>query len=123
MCERRVNLLVYSLSLHRHSYIGFILAFASSIHNKQQPWLTTPNEAAADKIQKYRSDYNNTPPSTVAFIPGMTSTSGRLHSEFIRPLFLQTHRETDHFFPTSGVQLPESTIRLSISTVRRSRPT
>ncbi len=36
VCERRVNLLVYSLSLHRHSYIGFILAFASSIHNKQQ---------------------------------------------------------------------------------------
>ncbi len=35
MCERRVNLLVYSLSLHRHSYIGFILAFASSIHDKQ----------------------------------------------------------------------------------------
>jgi uncharacterized membrane protein YjgN (DUF898 family) len=27
-CERRVNLLVYSLSLHRHSYIGFILVFA-----------------------------------------------------------------------------------------------
>jgi hypothetical protein len=36
VCENRVNLLVYSLSLHRHSYIGFILAFASSIHNKQQ---------------------------------------------------------------------------------------
>jgi hypothetical protein len=35
VCERRANLLVYSLSLHRHSYIGFILAFASSIHNKQ----------------------------------------------------------------------------------------
>jgi hypothetical protein len=35
VCERRVNLLVYSLSLHRHSYIDFILAFASSIHNKQ----------------------------------------------------------------------------------------
>ncbi len=33
---RRVNLLVYSLSLHRHSYIVFILAFASSIHNKQK---------------------------------------------------------------------------------------
>jgi hypothetical protein len=33
--ERSVNLLVYSLSLHRHSYIGFILDFASSIHNKQ----------------------------------------------------------------------------------------
>jgi hypothetical protein len=35
VCERRVNLLVYSLSLHRHSSIGFMLAFASSIHNKQ----------------------------------------------------------------------------------------
>jgi hypothetical protein len=34
--ERRVNLLVYSLSLHRHSYIGFILAFASSIHNNKR---------------------------------------------------------------------------------------
>ncbi len=34
VCERRVNLLVCSLPLHRHSYIDFILAFASSIHNK-----------------------------------------------------------------------------------------
>jgi hypothetical protein len=34
--QRPVNLLVYSLSLHRYSYIGFILVFASSIHNKQQ---------------------------------------------------------------------------------------
>jgi hypothetical protein len=32
--ERRVDLLVCSLPLHRHSYIGFILAFASSFHNK-----------------------------------------------------------------------------------------
>jgi hypothetical protein len=39
VCERRVDLLVCSLPLHRHSYVGFILAFASSIHNKQQPHL------------------------------------------------------------------------------------
>ncbi len=38
VCESRVNLLVYSRSLHRHSHIGFILAFASSIHNKQTYW-------------------------------------------------------------------------------------
>ncbi len=36
MCERRVDLIVCGLPLHRHSYIGFILDFASSIHNKQQ---------------------------------------------------------------------------------------
>jgi hypothetical protein len=36
------------------------------------------------------------------------STSGRLHSEFVRLLFLQTHRETDRFFTDSGVQLPQT---------------
>ena len=42
------------------------------------------NEAAADKIRKYRADYNNNPPSVVSFMPAIASTSGRLHSEFIR---------------------------------------
>jgi hypothetical protein len=67
------------------------------------------NEAAADKIRKYRADYNNNPlnsiSSTVSFIPAIASTSGRLHSEFIRLLFLQAHRETDRFFAASGAQL------------------
>ena len=74
------------------------------------------NEAAADKIRKYRADYNNNPPnsisSTVSFMPAIASTSGRLHSEFIRLLFLQAHRETDRFFPASGVQLAQSTCGL-----------
>ncbi len=63
-------------------------------------------EAAADKIRKYRADYNNNPPSAVCFMPVIASTSGRLHSEFIRLLFLQAHRETDRFFAASG-QLAE----------------
>ncbi len=46
VCERRVNLLVYNLSLHRHSYISFILAFASSIRNKQT--LLSPGSASRD---------------------------------------------------------------------------
>ena len=41
-------------------------------------------------------------------MPSIPSTSGRLHSEFIRLLFLQAYRETDRFFTVSGVQLPES---------------
>jgi len=44
---------------------------------------------------KYRADYNNNPPSDVAFIPDIAYMSGRLHSEFIRLLFVQDHRETD----------------------------
>ncbi len=61
------------------------------------------NDTTADKIRKYRGDYNNNPPRGVGFIPAIPSTSGRLHSEFIRILFLQTHRETDRFFTGSGV--------------------
>jgi hypothetical protein len=41
------------------------------------------NESDTDKIHKYRSDYNNSPPTTVTFIPDVPSTSGRLHSEFV----------------------------------------
>ena len=40
-------------------------------------------------------------------MPPIPSTSGRLHGEFVRLLFLQTHRETDRFFADSehsGVQ-------------------
>ncbi len=62
------------------------------------------NDAAADKIRKYRADYNNRPASAVSFMPAIASTSGRLHSEFVRLLFLQAHRETDRFFAASGVQ-------------------
>ena len=41
-------------------------------------------------------------------MPAIASTSGRLHSEFVRLLFLQAHRETDRFFAASGVQLPQT---------------
>ncbi len=62
------------------------------------------NDVAPDKIRKYRTDYNR-PPSVVSYIPPIDSTSVRLHSEFVRILFLQAHRETDRFFTTSGVQV------------------
>ncbi len=67
------------------------------------------NDAASDKKRKYRADYNNNPPSAVSFMPAIASTSGRLHSEFVRLLFLQAHRETNRFFAASGVQLAQST--------------
>ncbi len=65
------------------------------------------NEPTDDKIRKYRADYNNNPPDTVSFMSPIPSTSGRLHSEFVRLLFLQDHRETDRFSAASGVQFPQ----------------
>ena len=64
------------------------------------------NETVGNKIRKYRGDCNNRSPNEISFIPPIPSTSGRLHSEFVLLLFLQTHRETDRFFPASGVQFP-----------------
>jgi hypothetical protein len=40
-------------------------------------------------------------------MPAIVSTSGRLHIEFVRILFLQAHWETDRFFAASGVQLAQ----------------
>jgi hypothetical protein len=37
----------------------------------------------------------------ISFMPAIPSTSDRLHSEFIRLLFLQVHRETDRFLEFS----------------------
>jgi hypothetical protein len=31
------------------------------------------NEAAADKIRKYRGDYNNNPPNAISFMPAIAS--------------------------------------------------
>jgi hypothetical protein len=66
------------------------------------------NEAADDKIRKYRADDNNNPPNAIAFLSAIASTSGRLHCAFVRLLFLQAHRETECFFAASGVQLAQS---------------
>jgi hypothetical protein len=65
-------------------------------------------ESTDDKIRKYRVDYNNNPPHCVSFMTSIASTSGRLHSEFVRLLFLETHRETDRFFSSSGVQVAQA---------------
>ena len=56
---------------------------------------------------------NETDPVPVVLVmSAITSTSGRLHREFIRLLFLQAHRETDRFFAASGVQLAQTTCGL-----------
>jgi hypothetical protein len=77
------------------------------------------NESTADKIRKYHSDYNNNPPNVFSFMPTIASSSDRLHSEFIRLLFLQTHRETDRFFAASGVQSAQSNLGSSYFHFRR----
>jgi hypothetical protein len=52
-------------------------------------------------------------------MPPIPSTSGRLHGEFVRLLFLRDHRETDRFFAASGVQSAQSKLGSSYFNFRR----
>ncbi len=88
----------------------FILLKINYRQNRANNLDGTLNESTTDKIRQYLSDYNNRPSNSISFMTVITSTSGCLHSELVRLLFLQTHRETDRFFASSGVQLQESTI-------------
>jgi hypothetical protein len=45
------------------------------------------NDTVVDEVRKYRVDYPNNPTTTVSFMPDIASTSGRIHSEFVRLLF------------------------------------
>jgi hypothetical protein len=65
------------------------------------------NEAAADKIRN-RTDYNNIPPIAISFMSAIPSTSGRIHSEFVRLLFYKLIGKLTAFFASSGVQLAHS---------------
>jgi hypothetical protein len=52
-------------------------------------------------------------------MPAIAGTNGRLHSDFIRLLFLQAHRETDRFFAASGVQSTQSNLGTTYFHFRR----
>ena len=58
------------------------------------------NEAAKRKVNKYRNTYINN--HSISFLPAITSTSSRIHGEFLRLLFLQAHRETENYFAFMG---------------------
>ena len=104
LCDTRV---VYARSFHIFRLVAHTRLVLSELEQRlfsKKKTVLTP--LSTSEILKYRADYNNNPPTSVAFMPAIASTSGRLHSEFIRLLFLQAHRETDRFFAASGVQLP-----------------
>ena len=71
------------------------------------------NEAAADKIRKYRADYNNNPPNAISFMPAIASTSGRLHSEFVRLLFYKLIGKLTAFLQPQEFSLRNITVASS----------
>ena len=57
--------------------------------------------AAQRKINCYRQQYADN--QNISFLPAITSTSTRMHGEFLRLFFLQAHRETEAHFTATGV--------------------
>ena len=57
---------------------------------------------ARTKIARYREGYANRNGVTYAFLPCVMSTSGRMHGEFLRLLFIIAHRRTVRWFTDVG---------------------
>jgi hypothetical protein len=93
VCERRVNLLVYSLSLHRHSYKGFILAFSSSIHNKQTNCHTIRTAATSSSPRYRTATTSSSPTSSSPTIAATTSRSPTITNKHTAERELRTHFE------------------------------
>ena len=93
--------LVFDLSITHDRY-------GSSSHPLQNGRLTYPQDidaplhiAAQRKTNTYRQEYAQN--QNISFLPAITSTSTRMHGEFLRLLFLQAHRETEAHFTATGV--------------------
>jgi hypothetical protein len=76
------------------------------------------NETTADKIRKYRADYNNNPPNAISSMPAIPSTSGRLHSEFV--LLYKLIGKLTAFLQLQEFSLPYITVDSSTTAARRS---
>jgi hypothetical protein len=82
--------------------------FCSSSHVQQNGLLLHPQDldvplslAVNRKINSYRQQYTDN--QIISFLPAIVSTSTRMHSEFLRLLFLQAHRETEQHFTATGI--------------------
>jgi hypothetical protein len=53
------------------------------------------------KTNAYKQTYADN--QNISFLPAIMSTSNRMHSEFLRPLFLQAHLETEAHFTAAGM--------------------
>ena len=61
---------------------------------------------ARTKVARYREAYANRPGTTYAFLPCVMSTSGRIHGEFLRLLYILAHRRTEKYFADMGDHEP-----------------
>ena len=57
---------------------------------------------ARAKVAQYREAYANRPGTTYVFLPCVMSTTGRIHGEFLRFLYILAHRRPQRYFDNLG---------------------
>jgi hypothetical protein len=57
--------------------------------------------AAQRKMNSFSQQYPHN--QNISFLPAITSTSTRMHGDFLRLRFLQAHRETGAHFTATGL--------------------
>ena len=83
-----------------------ITRYGRSTQPHQNGQLTHPRDLDAPlriaaQSKTARGQYANN--QNITFLPAITSTSTRMHGEFLRLLFLQAHRETTAHFTALGL--------------------
>ena len=100
----------------RHDFIGDArdVLRHGTLRNPDRPDQLL-NQAAADKIRSYREPYSRN--RSLAFLPACMSTSGRIHSEFLRlPTSLRTSRRQTTSRPSAMSLTRRSTATAAAST-------
>ena len=86
----------------RHDFIGDArdVSRHGALRNPDRPDQIL-NQAAADKIRAYREPYQRN--RSLAFLPACMSTSGRIHSEFLRLLYFIADKQASDTSRTSAM--------------------
>ena len=72
-------------------------------------------------MRKYREAYA-APDRLLAFLPAIMSTSGRIHGEFLRLLYILSHRQAVNFFELFGKEPTDNAFTSPMSVSLRGFP-
>jgi hypothetical protein len=90
----------------RHEFHGNVMAQANLGHNGEPSHQAVDgalDEAVKEKLATYANDYNA---RNFFFLPAVMTTSGRINGDFLRLLYILSHRQAAKFFTSLGILDP-----------------
>ena len=90
----------------RHEFHGNVMAHANLGRNGEPSHQAVDgalDAAVKEKIDSYADDYNE---RNFFFLPAVMTTSGRISGDFLRLLYILSHRQAEKFFARLGILDP-----------------